>query len=113
MNRIDQQQIVHGFDDLARSGRTTKHNIAAHAIQIRFQSVELILFGPNGYQQGSTLSCCPTSGHWRINQHNSLCLKLHGKLARPLKVARRSEEHTSELQSLMRNSYAVFCLIKT
>src|SRR3546814_5494923 len=30
-------------------------------------------------------------------------------LASPL----RSEEHTSELQSLMRNSYAVFCLKKT
>src|SRR3546814_8578073 len=28
-----------------------------------------------------------------------------------LKVS-RSEEHTSELQSLMRNSYAVFCLKK-
>src|SRR3546814_1726263 len=27
-------------------------------------------------------------------------------------MALRSEEHTSELQSLMRNSYAVFCLIK-
>src|SRR3546814_9065748 len=27
-------------------------------------------------------------------------------------VAQRSEEHTSELQSLMRNSYAVFCLKK-
>src|SRR3546814_3565688 len=27
-------------------------------------------------------------------------------------TARRSEEHTSELQSLMRNSYAVFCLKK-
>src|SRR3546814_3054395 len=26
---------------------------------------------------------------------------------------KRSEEHTSELQSLMRNSYAVFCLKKT
>src|SRR3546814_8872097 len=26
--------------------------------------------------------------------------------------ASRSEEHTSELQSLMRNSYAVFCLKK-
>src|SRR3546814_2653501 len=25
-------------------------------------------------------------------------------------IHRRSEEHTSELQSLMRNSYAVFCL---
>src|SRR3546814_5976178 len=28
------------------------------------------------------------------------------------KGAMRSEEHTSELQSLMRNSYAVFCLKK-
>src|SRR3546814_1242291 len=27
-------------------------------------------------------------------------------------VRRRSEEHTSELQSLMRNAYAVFCLKK-
>src|SRR3546814_3475563 len=27
-------------------------------------------------------------------------------------IAERSEEHTSELQSLMRNSYAVFCLKK-
>src|SRR3546814_7101155 len=27
-------------------------------------------------------------------------------------AAQRSEEHTSELQSLMRNSYAVFCLKK-
>src|SRR3546814_5152219 len=29
-----------------------------------------------------------------------------------LMVSRRSEEHTSELQSLMRISYAVFCLKK-
>src|SRR3546814_2286148 len=28
-------------------------------------------------------------------------------------VLRRSEEHTSELQSLMRSSYSVFCLKKT
>src|SRR3546814_6285099 len=31
----------------------------------------------------------------------------------PLGGAVRSEEHTSELQSLMRISYAVFCLKKT
>src|SRR3546814_7955355 len=31
--------------------------------------------------------------------------------ARPIEQP-RSEEHTSELQSLMRNSYAVFCLKK-
>src|SRR3546814_8232998 len=29
-----------------------------------------------------------------------------------VKVEHRSEEHTSELQSLMRNSYAAFCLKK-
>src|SRR3546814_8706194 len=28
------------------------------------------------------------------------------------RISSRSEEHTSELQSLMRNSYAVFCLKK-
>src|SRR3546814_8469368 len=28
----------------------------------------------------------------------------------PINTAERSEEHTPELQSLMRNSYAVFCL---
>src|SRR3546814_7280193 len=30
----------------------------------------------------------------------------------PILTSERSEEHTSELQSLMRNSYAVFCLKK-
>src|SRR3546814_9115560 len=39
----------------------------------------------------------------------------HGRLeanpgATPGRPQARSEEHTSELQSLMRNSYAVFCL---
>src|SRR3546814_2515294 len=31
---------------------------------------------------------------------------------RKQRLVRRSEEHTSELQSLLRNSYAVFCLKK-
>src|SRR3546814_3706791 len=42
--------------------------------------------------------------------------RLHGFTilpARPRARARRSEEHTSELQSLMRISYAVFRLKKT
>src|SRR3546814_9960716 len=38
---------------------------------------------------------------------------VHGDvLARRGRGRRRSEEHTSELQSLMRHSYAVFCLKK-
>src|SRR3546814_8513361 len=39
----------------------------------------------------------------RIGHHGEM--RLSGFADRP-----RSEEHTSELQSLMRNSYAVFCL---
>src|SRR3546814_9620957 len=35
-----------------------------------------------------------------------------GKSRRSSRLRKRSEEHTSELQSLMRNSYAVFCLKK-
>src|SRR3546814_10241524 len=44
---------------------------------------------------------CSTSS--RTSTHQALALKARG---------RRSEEHTSELQSLMRISYAVFCLKK-
>src|SRR3546814_8524343 len=35
-----------------------------------------------------------------------------GILIAPSQIKHRSEEHTSELQSLMRISYAVFCLKK-
>src|SRR3546814_7045523 len=38
-----------------------------------------------------------------------IALRLAGQIARR---DGRSEEHTSELKSLMRTSYAVFCLIK-
>src|SRR3546814_10222525 len=33
-------------------------------------------------------------------------------VTKPFRLSERSEEHTSELQSLMRISYAVFCLKK-
>src|SRR3546814_10620948 len=41
--------------------------------------------------------------------HVRLSIPAHGVTAW---ISRRSEEHTSELQSLMRISYAVFCLKK-
>src|SRR3546814_7495472 len=41
-----------------------------------------------------------------------LAVSLRRHLRDDLKVSVRSEEHTSELQSLMRISYAVFCLKK-
>src|SRR3546814_7931425 len=44
---------------------------------------------------------------------HQVCHRAERGLARLVRyLARRSEEHTSELQSLMRISYAVFCLKK-
>src|SRR3546814_2156981 len=40
-------------------------------------------------------------------------VKFHWKPVLGIQSTTRSEEHTSELQSLMRISYAVFCLKKT
>src|SRR3546814_1724968 len=45
----------------------------------------------------------------RIGRHNNRLLSI---VRLKLKQCVRSEEHTSELQSLMRISYAVFCLKK-
>src|SRR3546814_5425238 len=46
------------------------------------------------------------------NASSSLVIRFSLRLPRRQKYAPRSEEHTSELQSLMRISYAVFCLKK-
>src|SRR3546814_9911036 len=65
-------------------------------------------------------SCAPLAGAWSSDiasdletgeglahrhQFDAIEIKMR-------RLARRSEEHTSELQSLMRISYAVFCLKK-
>src|SRR3546814_7958620 len=48
--------------------------------------------------------------HGRVLQRFRTAARCHHDVAYAL--AGRSEEHTSELQSLMRSSYAVFCLKK-
>src|SRR3546814_3880404 len=54
-------------------------------------------------------ACAAASAQCRIRSTNDLYLFNREHFAR---LRRRSEEHTSELQSLMRISYAVFCLKK-
>src|SRR3546814_2726293 len=53
---------------------------------------------------------CPGSGP--AHEPSASCSACDGRKECPPGLSRRSEEHTSELQSLMRNSYAVFCLKK-
>src|SRR3546814_8256556 len=53
-------------------------------------------------------SCCPASRD-KSRVHSS---SERRKNFEKISSSNRSEEHTSELQSLMRTSYAVFCLKK-
>src|SRR3546814_7409667 len=70
----------------------------------------LILTGSSG----ASASLLASSGEMTVRSDPVSTTKLNGPLPSMCigKVIRRSEEHTSELQSLMRISYAVFCLKK-
>src|SRR3546814_9234440 len=57
---------------------------------------------------GSSVTTAPTPNKITQNVANAAVDPLAGSSD----VSSRSEEHTSELQSLMRISYAVFCLKK-
>src|SRR3546814_3491617 len=48
----------------------------------------------------------------RINDQWRICFRWTRSGPEDVEIVDRSEEHTSELQSLMRISYAVFCLTK-
>src|SRR3546814_1395207 len=60
----------------------------------------------------------PSEEEWALSsaRHVAIIMDGNGRWARqralPRAVGHRSEEHTSELPSLMRISYAVFCLKK-
>src|SRR3546814_6313120 len=57
------------------------------------------------FDQGHAGDLLPALGHRALHRHAAA-----KRQAQVREV--RSEEHTSELQSLMRSSYAVFCLKK-
>src|SRR3546814_2936338 len=59
--------------------------------------------GRTKVEEGSWLDITDTTYFLFENEYNGVPLL-------PTSVSARSEEHTSELQSLMRISYAVFCL---
>src|SRR3546814_4602031 len=70
--------------------------------------VEIGLGEPSGLLHGGLRLPAPHQLH-RVAEDRE---HLPGDIARALTCQPRSEEHTSELQSLMRISYAVFCLKK-
>src|SRR3546814_5900226 len=65
---------------------------------------------PTPKRGGQRRECPPLRTGRRVLCHPAFCSGARG--TPPARTAQRSEEHTSELQSLMRISYAVFCLKK-
>src|SRR3546814_9294705 len=82
---------------------------------------ELPSLEANEIRPAGRLYVCTRGRALRLPGSGLLAPAPHGRSLRAQSKARsfrikhaeaRSEEHTSELQSLMRNSYAVFCLKK-
>src|SRR3546814_3331153 len=76
----------------------------------------VVLLVESIYDTKVIVCSCPLGRYW---QAKKFAISADGSKTRVIKqefpprfMERRSEEHTSELQSLMRISYAVFCLKK-
>src|SRR3546814_7587271 len=69
----------------------------------------IVICGPSGSGKSTMIRCIN-----RLEEHQKGKIIVDEiELTHDVKnIAERSEEHTSELQSLMRISYAVFCLKK-
>src|SRR3546814_1610056 len=76
-----------------------RRHLLLHASAVAKDGRALIMSGESGSGK-STLAALLGEGDWRL-MGDEFTL-----------IDPRSEEHTSELQSLMRISYAVFCLKK-
>src|SRR3546814_6275560 len=70
------------------------------------------IMGPNGSGKSTLSQVLAGREDYKV-ESGSVQWQGQDLLSMPIEErARRSEEHTSELQSLMRISYAVFCLKK-
>src|SRR3546814_3514443 len=67
------------------------------------------LVGVRGLPSRNHLFRNPNGDRLHVATRKTFCENLTGRVSG---LVMRSEEHTSELQSLMRISYAVFCLTK-
>src|SRR3546814_6563736 len=86
-----------------------------------FRSGDVVLFPtadpgpgrlPGRCRQWCVCTCRGAGGAQAGPHRGAQTLQLHRAEGIAASAASRSEEHTSELQSLMRISYAVFCLKK-
>src|SRR3546814_3358807 len=125
-SRVDEVLVAPGNAGTATEGKCRNADVAATDIDgllalARDEGVALTVVGPEGPLVAGIVDRFRAEG-LRIFGPTAAAAQLEGSkafakdfLARhgiPTAHYARSEEHTSELQSLMRISYAVFCLKK-
>src|SRR3546814_6411068 len=103
-NHLDLHVLTHSFPTRRSSNRPTSSSAAFYFTPCRAGSTASV-----------TMACSPAHAARIISNARAACStsRRHRPTNRPMMQSPgRSEEHTSELQSLMRLSYAVFCLTK-
>src|SRR3546814_10047805 len=91
--------------EVARHGLAVEgYDEAPVAAHLKGSEIEIGVYIGLGDGRATVWTCDLTHGYISINADYRSCNESVPR--------RRSEEHTSELQSVMRNSYAVFCLKK-
>src|SRR3546814_4856032 len=96
------------YTTLFRSRAAAAGYCAASATGVALAETSTVLTAPGSRIEWVT----PCERHVLSNDPPSCCLMMRWRTEKPNPRVSRSEEHTSELQSLMRISYAVFCLKK-
>src|SRR3546814_8729206 len=100
--------VVAAFDRFAASRPGVLVEPKSYSVALHYR------LAPAAQEDAHGLARALASEHGLVIQHGKMVveLKSHGADKGAAVRAFRSEEHTSELQSLMRHSYAVFCLKK-
>src|SRR3546814_13424445 len=83
-------------------------HVLTHSFPTR-RSADLICIRPTGVVAAMTADGCDRPDRF-AGTFGRISVCAHSRIPFRRLFSRRSEEHTSELQSLMRFSYAVFCL---
>src|SRR3546814_5587707 len=119
-NAVDTSHSAQLFRDKQTAWGQTRVQVDQASSQGRSDSWQVGLDQAFPLQQGTRLSASLSYGSLRYDDMTgngsdatrTTTLALYGGRDLTDRLSIRSEEHTSELQSLMRISYAVFCLKK-
>src|SRR3546814_6051576 len=106
----EKSPILPQLETILIGGSAVMGEVRRLLAQVARSQASVLITGPSGSGKEVVARCLH-----RISSRsdNSFVAVNCGAIPRELLESElRSEEHTSELQSLMRNSYAVFCLKK-